>query len=893
MQTSTHAKKRAKSILVHTCCYSLLFAQTVPFAYAAPTGAEVTGGTGTISQSGNATTINQNSQNMSINWQSYNVGVDERVQYIQPNSSSVSLNRILSNNGSTIAGRIDANGRVILVNPNGIFFTPTSVLNVGSLIASGLDINSNDFMNSNGQYLFNGIEGTSGTVTNSGLINAAIGGNVALIGKQVKNDGIIVANLGTVSLAAGKEAVLTFDNNGVLGVRVSKEILQSELGVDPAVINSGSIQAQGGKVLLTASQSQDIFSRAVNTHGIEQATSAVVNEDGSFTLGSGADVLNSGTIDTSTTEANQNAGQIVVIGENVTSSGIIKADAQQGNGGDIELHAKDTTLLTQDSVTSARSESNGKGGTVKVLGDKVGLFDQSTVDVSGASGGGRALIGGDREGKNTAIRNANFIYLSEQSRVHADGLNTGNGGKIITFAADTARIYGNLSARGGMNGGDGGFIETSGLRGFEILNAPDMGASHGEGGLWLIDPYNLIVSSGTCSSIVCGNPPPQSFSPTSGSATLNVGVVNSALQNGNVTISTVCATNDTACTGNVQAGNITFADTADINYNGAGGRTLTVNAAGDITFQAGSTIYDSDPTNNSNRDQLSVRLSTAGSVSLNGASGLIPAASITTQGGSFTVNTTAGGAVTSFTHNGSIDTADRRENSRNGGAVSITANSINLNGNITASGGSSGTGGNITLTGPVAVGADVTLSTGGGTDGNIVFSNTVNTATAAVGNMNLTLNAHDITFGSAVGGDRRLGVREPDSHDGTFGIGPRGLGRAVRLALGGDRRADAHHGHGRRRVRRPDVQRGGQRSDRRGHAVPVRRALHVRRQPHARPQPRHRPRGDHRGGQGLDADTQAGREVPRRHGPHGRGRHPELRDGGQPELPVQPLDLPG
>ena len=121
------------STSIQACCYSMLL--TVP-VLAGPEGGAVVGGSGSISQSGLNTTINQSSQNMAINWQSYNVNVDERVRYIQPNSSALSLNRILSLNGSTIAGRIDANGHVILVNPNGVFFTPTAVINVGGLIAS-------------------------------------------------------------------------------------------------------------------------------------------------------------------------------------------------------------------------------------------------------------------------------------------------------------------------------------------------------------------------------------------------------------------------------------------------------------------------------------------------------------------------------------------------------------------------------------------------------------------------------------------------------------------------------------------------------------------------------------------------------------------------------------
>jgi len=258
----------------------------VPLATAGPNGGAVVGGNGSISQSGSNTTIQQNSQNMAIDWQSYNVNVDERVQYLQPNASAISLNRILSQNGSTIAGRIDANGQVILVNPNGIFFTPTSIINVGGIIASGLDMQPLDFMN--GQYIFNEVLGTDGVVMNSGMINASMGegrgGNVALIGKQVENDGVIVANLGSVTLAAGNQAVLSFDQGGLLGVRVSQEILQDELGVDPAVINSGEIQAAGGRVLLTASTSHDIFSQAVNTGNLESATSVVMHEDGSNNL---------------------------------------------------------------------------------------------------------------------------------------------------------------------------------------------------------------------------------------------------------------------------------------------------------------------------------------------------------------------------------------------------------------------------------------------------------------------------------------------------------------------------------------------------------------------------------------------------------------------------------
>lgn len=263
-----------QSFIAATFCLVIL---PLPPAHAGPEGGEVVGGAGSINQSG-STTINQASDRMAIDWQSYDVGTNERVHYIQPDSSSVSLNRILSNHGSQIQGRIDANGQVFLVNPNGVFFGKDSVINVGGILASGLSLDPNDFMN--GDFVFSSLEGTDGMVINAGLINAASGGNVTLLGQQVRNDGMISAQLGSVNLAAGKEAIVTFDGEGLLGVQVTQSILQDDIGVDAAVINNGDITAEDGQILLSASathtwtyvgrttqeqlSSQAIFSQAVN-----------------------------------------------------------------------------------------------------------------------------------------------------------------------------------------------------------------------------------------------------------------------------------------------------------------------------------------------------------------------------------------------------------------------------------------------------------------------------------------------------------------------------------------------------------------------------------------------------------------------------------------------------
>jgi filamentous hemagglutinin family protein len=137
------SKNAAQAFALSTTAFSVCLALssfTLPTiinpAYAAgPKGGVVVGGSGDISKVDvNTTLINQSSQHMAINWDSYNVAANETVRYVQP--SAISLNRILGVNGSTIAGQIQSNGQFILINPNGLVFTDTAVLNVGGIIAS-------------------------------------------------------------------------------------------------------------------------------------------------------------------------------------------------------------------------------------------------------------------------------------------------------------------------------------------------------------------------------------------------------------------------------------------------------------------------------------------------------------------------------------------------------------------------------------------------------------------------------------------------------------------------------------------------------------------------------------------------------------------------------------
>ncbi|MBW6521774.1 MAG: filamentous hemagglutinin N-terminal domain-containing protein, partial [Desulfoarculaceae bacterium] len=167
-------------------------------AYALPAGGVVSAGDVSITSDGGSMIITQSTPNTAINWQSFSVGQGETVQFVQPDGSSVALNRVLGSDASSILGSLSANGKVFLLNPNGILFGEGAQVSVGGLIASTLGLSDSDFMA--GRYQFSG--DSNGTVLNQGTITAD-GGYVALLGANVSNEGIISARLGTVALAAG------------------------------------------------------------------------------------------------------------------------------------------------------------------------------------------------------------------------------------------------------------------------------------------------------------------------------------------------------------------------------------------------------------------------------------------------------------------------------------------------------------------------------------------------------------------------------------------------------------------------------------------------------------------------------------------------------------------
>jgi filamentous hemagglutinin family protein len=406
------------------CYLPLLVAASIGAAAAAPTSPQVVAGQATFSQQGNVFSIT-NTPNTIINWQGFSIDQGEIARFIQQGPDSAVLNRIVGQDPSRILGALQSNGKVFLINPNGILFGKGARVDVNGLVASTLDIANADFLAGKKTFTAGPV---AGDIENAGAITTGSGGQVFLLGSNVGNSGVITSPQGDVVLAAGHSVKLVDSRDPDLHVVVSAPTHQS--------LNLGQVIAQGGKV--------GIYGALVNQRGVVNADSAVV-----------------------------------------------------GANGKIVLRASRDTLLEQGSVTSATGA--GTGGEIHVLGERVGITGNARVDASGAKGGGTVLVGGDYQGKNGLLPNAQQAWFGSGASIRADALAGGDGGKVVLWSNGATGAYGSISARG-AGAGAGGQVETSGHY-LDVAGIRVDAGGGGKRGNWLLDPYDIqVVGGGTASA---------------------------------------------------------------------------------------------------------------------------------------------------------------------------------------------------------------------------------------------------------------------------------------------------------------------------------------------------------------------------------------------------------
>ncbi|MFN8611522.1 MAG: filamentous hemagglutinin N-terminal domain-containing protein [Vulcanimicrobiota bacterium] len=312
-------------------------------------------------------TIQQLTDHAIINWNAFGINATEMLRFVQPSQLSAILNRVTGQDPSLIMGSLQANGRVFIINPNGILFGAGSQVNVGSLFASTLNITDDNFLND--RFKFDQVDGkAAASIVNQGTLTVSPGGFLVLTAPLIANQGVIVANVGQVALAAGEHTEINFDGRGLINIQVDPAVAQ----VGPVAINNGILNNMVGNLL-----------------NISPADSITQLPGGVELAGASGRLVNTGEIHADALEG-QSAGHIVLNSQQSTlvrDGSLISANGVGAvDGGSVKLLSNGLAFLENGAITQARGgQAGGNGGFVELSG-KGRVSVQGVVDVSSVQG---------------------------------------------------------------------------------------------------------------------------------------------------------------------------------------------------------------------------------------------------------------------------------------------------------------------------------------------------------------------------------------------------------------------------------------------------------------------------------------------------------------------------
>lgn len=410
-KSATRRLRRQSQHRLKPVYVAVLLAFSVQTAQANPVGGSVVNGSASFATSGNTLTVT-NTPGTIINWQGFSIGSNEATIFAQQSASSTVLNRVVGNDPSNILGKLQSNGRVFLINPNGILFGAGAVVDVAGLVASTLNLSNADFLA--GKYHFTEVPGAA-NVSNAGNITAQEGGQIYLIAPNVENTGVITAPNGEILLAAGYsvDLVSTSDPN----LRVS--------------ITAPAGDATNIGQLIASSGSLGLFGTVVRNSGIVNADSATL-QGGKIVFKASQRVEAGGTI----SAQGAGGGAINLLADmqsgTVNVTGTVDASApNSGNGGFIETSAAHVQVADTARITTAAA--HGKAGTW--------LIDPTDFTI--------AATGGDIDGAtlSTELGLGNVTILNTDGTINP----AGNGDIFVNDAVNWSVNTLTLNAQNNIN----------------------------------------------------------------------------------------------------------------------------------------------------------------------------------------------------------------------------------------------------------------------------------------------------------------------------------------------------------------------------------------------------------------------------------------------------------
>jgi filamentous hemagglutinin family protein len=278
-----HAKRDPRVLKALPWALALCFGTPVgaqqinPSTVGLPMGGTVAAGSVSSAQAADRLTLTQSGNRAIIDWQSFNIAAGRTVEFVQPGAQAAVLNRVSAGAGlSEIHGSLQANGMVLLMNPNGVLFGNGAHINVGSLIATTGTVDPSRFVDE-ASAAFVAISGATGTVRNQGQITAADAGLVALVAPSVVNEGQIVATGGRIALAGSDRATVSL-NGGLF------EFALPAGATGTLVHNAADASLAGAQLLLSTGDAAGLLTGTINLEGVQQASSAIVVDGGTVEL---------------------------------------------------------------------------------------------------------------------------------------------------------------------------------------------------------------------------------------------------------------------------------------------------------------------------------------------------------------------------------------------------------------------------------------------------------------------------------------------------------------------------------------------------------------------------------------------------------------------------------
>ena len=407
-----------------------------------------------VNEAGTVRTITQTTDRVFLDWVDLSVEENETLQFIQPDALSIALNRVTGTTQTIIDGTIEANGRVWILNPNGIFISPTGQVTASGFLASTGSISSTDFMAGGDQFSIGGV--SSASVENAGSIATELGYTI-LHGASITNEGQISATLGAVLLASGNDLSISFDEGNLISYAVSNE---STLAASfQGIKNTGTITADGGLIALGMASALDAIHGVINAEGLLQANS-VEERNGTIILDAGdhGDLVITGTVTVAGLEADQVGGSIEASGTLITvaDTADIIADGGAG-GGSISI----VSTATQGSNSSTANEENSfvsisESETFLVTETRIQLANGALADIAIVDGSvisASATVSGSGGTVTIEAPGEEELATFVAGEIRANGVGTDSVGGIIDLSGFYLEIEGSeLSVSGATAG---------------------------------------------------------------------------------------------------------------------------------------------------------------------------------------------------------------------------------------------------------------------------------------------------------------------------------------------------------------------------------------------------------------------------------------------------------